>query len=139
MNTNTLNLCLFLFFNHKFVFLLTANHTAPISALATVAPSNQSQMAYQLPDHLIGHNEKGEHNNVSPIISSSSSGSSDQPVIDCVVTPWSEWSECSHTCGNGGRKTRRRMIKSNPQNGGKSCPRKLIQRRRCKNMPPCRK
>ncbi|XP_074599893.1 spondin-1-like isoform X3 [Brevipalpus obovatus] len=110
---------------------------APISALATVAPSNHSQMAYQLPDHF-GHNTRGgEANNISPIISSSSSGSSDQPVIDCVVTPWSDWSECSHTCGNGGRKTRRRVIKSNPQNGGKSCPRKLVQRRRCKNMPEC--
>ncbi|XP_054716081.1 spondin-1-like [Uloborus diversus] len=60
----------------------------------------------------------------------------DQPVIDCVVTPWSEWSPCSHTCGNG-RKERRRMIKLNPENGGKPCPAKLVQRRKCKENPPC--
>ncbi|XP_071042320.1 spondin-1 isoform X3 [Parasteatoda tepidariorum] len=58
------------------------------------------------------------------------------PVIDCVVTPWSEWSPCSHTCGNG-RKERRRMIKLNPENGGKPCPSKLVQRRKCKDNLPC--
>ncbi|XP_035212991.1 spondin-1-like isoform X5 [Stegodyphus dumicola] len=58
------------------------------------------------------------------------------PVIDCVVTPWSAWSECSHTCGNG-RKERRRMIKLNPENGGKPCPGKLVQRRKCKENLPC--
>ncbi|XP_055952106.1 spondin-1-like isoform X4 [Argiope bruennichi] len=58
------------------------------------------------------------------------------PVIDCVVTPWSEWSSCSLTCGNG-RKERRRMIKLNPENGGKACPAKLVQRRKCKDNPPC--
>ncbi|GIY23041.1 spondin-1 [Caerostris darwini] len=58
------------------------------------------------------------------------------PIIDCVVTPWSEWSACSLTCGNG-RKERRRMIKLNPENGGKPCPAKLVQRRKCKENPPC--
>ncbi|GFR10803.1 spondin-1 [Trichonephila clavata] len=58
------------------------------------------------------------------------------PIIDCVVTPWSEWSPCSLTCGNG-RKERRRMIKLNPENGGKACPNKLVQRRKCKDNPPC--
>lgn len=59
-----------------------------------------------------------------------------KPIIDCVVTPWSEWSSCSHTCGNG-RKERRRMIKLNPENGGKPCPAKLVQRRKCKDNNPC--
>ncbi|RWS10095.1 spondin-1-like isoform X3, partial [Dinothrombium tinctorium] len=60
-----------------------------------------------------------------------------QPVVDCVVTEWSEWSPCSKTCGPNGRKTRRRQIKLSPQNGGKPCPSKLVQRRKCKNNPPC--
>lgn len=59
------------------------------------------------------------------------------PVIDCVVTPWSEWTACTTSCGNG-RKERRRMIKLNPENGGKPCPPKLVQRRKCKDNPPCR-
>lgn len=61
---------------------------------------------------------------------------SDQPIIDCVVTSWTDWTPCSRTCSNG-RKERRRMIKLNPQNGGKPCPKKLVQRRKCKDNPPC--
>lgn len=62
---------------------------------------------------------------------------SNEPVIDCVVTPWGPWSECSRPCGRAQR-SRRRMIKLHPQNGGKECPTKLVQRRRCKDNPPCR-
>ncbi|UYV73936.1 SPON1 [Cordylochernes scorpioides] len=61
---------------------------------------------------------------------------SDQPVIDCVVTPWSPWTACSRSCG-GGRRERRRMVLLNAENGGRACPRKLVQRRKCKDNPPC--
>jgi len=57
------------------------------------------------------------------------------PVIDCMLSEWSPWSTCSVTCGRG-RMERRRMIKVEPQNGGRACPRKTVQRKRC-NMPPC--
>ncbi|KAG8187693.1 hypothetical protein JTE90_025220 [Oedothorax gibbosus] len=73
----------------------------------------------------------------SPAVAASMDSTKDQPpVIDCVVTPWFEWSPCSHTCGNG-RRERRRMIKLNPENGGKPCPARLVQRRECKDNAPC--
>uniref|UniRef100_T1JBH1 Spondin-1 n=1 Tax=Strigamia maritima TaxID=126957 RepID=T1JBH1_STRMM len=61
-----------------------------------------------------------------------------QPVarpINCMLSEWTAWSPCSVTCGRG-RMEKRRMIKVEPQNGGKSCPRKRIQRKRC-NKPAC--
>ncbi|XP_054160513.1 spondin-1-like isoform X4 [Oppia nitens] len=58
------------------------------------------------------------------------------PIIDCVLTPWSEWTSCSRTCGSA-RKERRREIKLNAQNGGKPCPKRLVQRRKCKENPEC--
>ncbi|XP_022688537.1 spondin-1-like isoform X1 [Varroa jacobsoni] len=57
--------------------------------------------------------------------------------VDCVLTRWSEWGACTKTCGLG-RRERRRMVKKNPAHGGKSCPKKLVQRRRCRENPPCR-
>ena len=63
--------------------------------------------------------------------------SSHGQVIDCVTTPWGPWSDCSRTCGKG-HKTRMREIKIYPENGGRECPNKLMQRRRCKENPPCR-
>ncbi|XP_055889630.1 spondin-1 isoform X4 [Biomphalaria glabrata] len=56
---------------------------------------------------------------------------SDGPVIDCMVTPWSEWTPCSVTCGKGFI-TKTRMIKILPQNGGRKCPKKLSKKKKCK-------
>ncbi|XP_022654943.1 spondin-1-like isoform X3 [Varroa jacobsoni] len=55
--------------------------------------------------------------------------------IDCVVSKWTPWSQCSQTCGTS-RKERYRRIITPAQNGGRPCPEKLIQRRRC-DTPPC--
>ncbi|GLV35646.1 fat-spondin [Carabus blaptoides fortunei] len=45
-------------------------------------------------------------------------------IIDCMVTPWTEWSPCSVTCGSG-RSERIRMIKLEARNGGIPCPKRL--------------
>lgn len=59
------------------------------------------------------------------------------PVIDCMMAPWSDWSECSVTCGVGViMKTR--MIKVEPQNGGKRCKGKLAKKKKCRQRK-CRK
>nr|XP_057930592.1 spondin-1b isoform X1 [Doryrhamphus excisus] len=50
--------------------------------------------------------------------------------IDCMVSEWSEWSECNKSCGKG-HTIRTRMIKLEPQFGGNVCP-ETIQRKKCK-------
>ncbi|KAF7283544.1 hypothetical protein GWI33_000285 [Rhynchophorus ferrugineus] len=57
-------------------------------------------------------------------------------AIDCMVTPWSPWSQCSATCGIGVEE-RFRMIKRPAQNGGKACPTNLKKKRRCYGPIPC--
>ena len=58
------------------------------------------------------------------------------PPVDCMVTPWTEWSDCTQKCGKE-YVTRTRMIKLEAANGGKKCPKKLTRRRKCK-LPKCR-
>ncbi|KAF2351356.1 Pancreatic trypsin inhibitor Kunitz domain [Trinorchestia longiramus] len=58
------------------------------------------------------------------------------PRVDCVVTRWSDWGPCSATCGRA-RKEKRRTVQVEPQNGGRPCPRKLVRRRICRELPRC--
>lgn len=64
------------------------------------------------------------------------SNSSSNGAVNCMVSDWSQWSECSRTCGKG-RRERRRLIKVEAQNGGEACPTKLVQRRKCRKNKPC--
>ncbi|XP_053356007.1 spondin-1a [Clarias gariepinus] len=49
---------------------------------------------------------------------------------DCMMSEWSEWSECNKSCGKG-HMIRTRMIKLEPQFGGEACP-EIVQRKKCK-------
>ncbi|MGH0143248.1 UNVERIFIED_CONTAM: hypothetical protein FKN15_040278 [Acipenser sinensis] len=51
-------------------------------------------------------------------------------ATDCMVSEWSEWSECNKSCGKG-HVIRTRMIKLEPQFGGEPCP-ETVQRKKCK-------
>ncbi|XP_050514448.1 spondin-1-like isoform X2 [Diabrotica virgifera virgifera] len=57
----------------------------------------------------------------------------DGRVVNCKTTNWSIWSKCDtrgSPCGKGSKK-RYRQITRHPENGGKSCPKKLIQSKTC--------
>ncbi|XP_068115760.1 spondin-1 [Hyperolius riggenbachi] len=54
-------------------------------------------------------------------------------TIPCVLSPWSEWSDCSVTCGKGSR-TRQRMLKSPAELG--DCNEELKQVEKCM-LPEC--
>jgi hypothetical protein len=53
--------------------------------------------------------------------------------VDCKVSGWSEWGDCSKACGTGVAQ-RSRMIEKAPKYGGKVCP-PLTEKRKCKTQP----
>uniref|UniRef100_A0A1B6CP24 Spondin-1 n=1 Tax=Clastoptera arizonana TaxID=38151 RepID=A0A1B6CP24_9HEMI len=53
--------------------------------------------------------------------------------VNCVVSLWSAWSQCSVSCGEG-YKERKRTIIVEPKNGGHACPRTMTRRRRCQGL-----
>ncbi|TSQ92657.1 Spondin-1 [Bagarius yarrelli] len=54
----------------------------------------------------------------------------DNCSVDCMLSEWTEWSECNKSCGKG-HMIRTRMVKLEPQFGGVPCP-ETVQRKRCK-------
>ncbi|KAG8330791.1 Spondin-1 [Homalodisca vitripennis] len=56
------------------------------------------------------------------------------PPVDCVMSPWSQFTSCSVTCGTGFREKTRTVLVE-PKNGGQACPRTVTRRRRC-HIPP---
>lgn len=54
---------------------------------------------------------------------------------DCVVN-WSPWSDCDKPCGKGSQ-TRTGTIAQEEKNGGKPCPKELVEKREC-NEQTCK-
>jgi len=54
--------------------------------------------------------------------------------IDCEVSEWSNWSECSEICG-GGTQVRTLTVVTEPANGGAECP--VLEETRACNEQPC--
>lgn len=51
-------------------------------------------------------------------------------IIDCTMSDWRDWSECTKTCG-GGQQDQSREILKQPANGGQLCIYDLAQTRTC--------
>lgn len=65
----------------------------------------------------------------SPNVPPAVANASNEPV-DCMVTPWLDWSPCSVSCGVGVSE-RIRMVKRPAANGGRPCPTRLTKKRSC--------
>uniref|UniRef100_A0A672KE66 Thrombospondin type-1 domain-containing protein 7B-like n=1 Tax=Sinocyclocheilus grahami TaxID=75366 RepID=A0A672KE66_SINGR len=55
--------------------------------------------------------------------------------VNCLITEWSTWSECSHTCGSQSQMTRSRAVLQPAGEGGRPCPSQLSQTRPCPIRP----
>uniref|UniRef100_A0A8B9KFJ0 Thrombospondin type-1 domain-containing protein 7A n=1 Tax=Astyanax mexicanus TaxID=7994 RepID=A0A8B9KFJ0_ASTMX len=56
--------------------------------------------------------------------------------INCQLSDWSSWSECTHTCGLSGKLWRRRTVIQASQGDGRPCPAQLEQWKPCP-VKPC--
>ncbi|NXC13134.1 THS7B protein, partial [Corythaeola cristata] len=57
-------------------------------------------------------------------------------AVDCRLSAWSAWSQCSHTCGAGGQMVRGRSVVLRAAGEGRPCPEQLTQHRSCP-VKPC--
>ncbi|XP_026204991.1 thrombospondin type-1 domain-containing protein 7A isoform X2 [Anabas testudineus] len=56
--------------------------------------------------------------------------------VNCQLSDWSPWSECTHTCGLAGKLWRRRKVIQAPQGDGRPCPSQMEQWKPCL-VKPC--
>ena len=69
-----------------------------------------------------------------PILEETEACNKNPCPVDCEVSDWGNWGNCSKKCG-GGIMSRKKEVLVEPQNGGKECP-QLTQITKC-NTKPC--
>uniref|UniRef100_A0A1A8PEM2 Thrombospondin type-1 domain-containing protein 7A n=3 Tax=Nothobranchius TaxID=28779 RepID=A0A1A8PEM2_9TELE len=55
--------------------------------------------------------------------------------VSCVLSEWSPWADCSHTCGSRGHSERTRRILQEAHEEGRPCPTLLSQTKPCPIRP----
>jgi hypothetical protein len=55
--------------------------------------------------------------------------------VDCELTPWTDWTECTLSCGEGSQ-TRTRTVVTPPSSGGKACGARHYEQT-CVHYLPC--
>ncbi|XP_030627616.1 thrombospondin type-1 domain-containing protein 7B [Chanos chanos] len=56
--------------------------------------------------------------------------------VNCLLSAWSPWSPCSHTCGSQSQMIRSRVVLQEAGEGGRPCPSQLSQTKPCP-ITPC--
>ncbi|XP_014851900.1 PREDICTED: thrombospondin type-1 domain-containing protein 7B isoform X1 [Poecilia mexicana] len=56
--------------------------------------------------------------------------------VSCILSDWSPWADCSHTCGTQGHSVRTRRILQEAHEEGRPCPSQLSQTKPC-SIRPC--
>jgi hypothetical protein len=58
-------------------------------------------------------------------------------AVDCKLSPWSVWGECSVSCGRHGRNMRGRSVVAHSKYGGKACKGQAVHDGKDCDMGPC--
>jgi hypothetical protein len=54
------------------------------------------------------------------------------PAVDCLWSGFSDWSECSSSCGEGLQERKRKVLQT-PQDGGLECVGPVKEERKCQS------